>query len=188
MRAMSARDTTPPNGSRRSRLPACALVALVGCAEAASPLPVCTSAGVCEETIPSTSRQHVPGAIDYPDPPPTGGDHNACWTTFGVHTTEVLDENWVHNLEHGGVVFVYSCPGGCAAEAAMLESLVAGRPFAVVSSYSVMPAGFAAVSWEHRLVTPVLDLEAFIAFYDAHVDRAPESSSANPPIGCVVAP
>lgn len=149
---------------------------------------VCTATGDCEEAVPLEPALHLTTPIDYPDPPPAGGPHNACWTTYGVHSTEVEDDNWVHNLEHGGVVFLYHCPSGCDAEVATLASLVTGRPFAVVSRYSPMPEGFAAVAWGHRLVTDTLDVDAFELFYATHVDEAPESTSAAPPASCVVAP
>lgn len=150
------------------------------------PMPViCTASGVCEEAVAVTSARHTTAPIDYPDPPPAGGDHSPCWTNFGVHTTEVADENWVHNLEHGGVVFLYACPTGCAAEQSALEAMANGRPFAVVTPYAEMTAKFAVVAWGHRLVSNVLDLDAFEAFYTSHVDRAPESSSYNPPVACI---
>src|SRR5262249_13053589 len=63
---------------------------------------VCTKCGDCEEDIPVDPNDaiHVPDAVDYPDPPPVGGPHNPCWTTWGVHTDVVPPERWVHNLEH----------------------------------------------------------------------------------------
>lgn len=163
----------------------CALCvsALSACSD--DPVPViCTASGICEESIPVTSANHTWNAIDYPDPPPVGGDHSPCWAQFGVHATELEDENWVHNLEHGGIVFLYRCPSGCDAEQVALEALVVGRRFAVVTPYSEMTANFAVVAWGRRLVLDVLDLEAFEAFYAAHADDAPESSSADPPASC----
>ena len=157
------------------------------CAADAS-APVCTTTGECEESVVIGTPTHVTTPIDYADVPPAGGPHNPCWTTYGVHSTEVVDENWVHNLEHGAVVFLYSCPSGCASEVAALAALVPGRPFAVVTSYSTMPPGFAVVSWGHRLVTPTLDVAAFTAFYMEHVDHGGESTSANPPASCNPAP
>jgi hypothetical protein len=151
---------------------------------------ICTSTGDCEEAISVGSPTHTTAPIDYSDPPPAGGPHNPCWTSYGVHSTEVLDENWVHNLEHGGVVFVYQCPSGCPTEAAALAALVPGRPMAVVTSYSEMGTGtgFAVVSWGHRLVTETLDVDAFALFYAEHVNHGLESVSSNPPTSCVVAP
>jgi hypothetical protein len=98
-----------------------------------------------------------------------------------VHATAVPDERFVHNLEHGGVDFLYNCPDGCAAEQAELEGLAGGRPFAVVVPYQEMTARFAVVAWGYRLVTDTLDLDAFEAFYDEHVDQGPEKFPLPPP-------
>lgn len=153
-------------------------------------MPICTTAdgdgGVdCEESQPVVAFTHVTDPIDYPDPPPTSGNHNPCWVAFGEYDHEIADERWVHNLEHGGVVFLYHCPSGCAAEVAELEALIVGKPFALLTPYSLLPEpGFAVVSWGHRLVTDTLDTVAFEAFYDAHVDQGRESITAGPPASC----
>ncbi len=147
--------------------------------------PICTATGDCEESQPVVAFNHVTDPIDYPDPPPTSGTHDPCWVGYGVYDHEIEDERWVHNLEHGAVVFLYDCPGGCADDVAALEALVAGKEFAVLSPYSLLPEpGFAVVSWGHRLVTDTLDVDAFQAFYDAHVDQGRESTSAGPPASC----
>jgi hypothetical protein len=146
---------------------------------------LCTSCGACAENIRVSSASHRSEPIDYPDVPPVGGDHNGCWTTFGVHTKEVADEHWVHNLEHGAVVFLYNCPDGCSAEQAKLEALVQGRPFALVLPYAALRTRFAAVAWENRLLSDCYDEAALRAFYTAHVDNALESSSSAPPSSCL---
>lgn len=146
---------------------------------------LCTTCGACDERVRITSAQHLPEPIDYDDVPPAGGDHAACWTTFGVHATEVPDERWVHNLEHGGVVYLYRCPDdGCADELAALVKLAKGKPFALVMPYAALPTRFAAVAWGQRLLSECFDLAAFEAFYAAHADRAIESSTSGPPSGC----
>jgi len=176
---------TLTRGSRA--IAAVPFVFAAACAEGSGP-PICTATGECEESIHVSSSAHIDTGIVYPDPPPAGGPHASCWTTFGVHSTEVADDNWVHNQEHGGVVFLYHCPAGCDAEVATLTALVAGKSFAVLSSYSLMPERFAVTAWGHRLVTDTLDVDAFEAFYAAHVDHGPESSSGNPPSVCNPAP
>ena len=128
--------------------------------------------------------QHVTGTIPYADLPPAGGPHNPCWAAFGVHETPVPAERWVHNLEHGGVVFLYNCPEGCDTEVEQLQTLVDGTPQALLTEYEGLPARFAVVAWGHRLVSDCFDSEAFLAFYADHVDQAPESITAGPPAGC----
>jgi len=133
------------------------------------------------------SASHVSGGLDYENRPPVGGDHDPCWASYGVHETEVPDENWVHNLEHGAIVFLYSCPDGCEEDVAVLESVAAqGTPdTSLVTPYSEMPAGFAAVSWAWRIQLGCADEAALLEFYEEHLDQAPESTTAAPGAGCM---
>jgi Protein of unknown function (DUF3105) len=134
------------------------------------------------EFIPAESTQHVADPVDYTDRPPTSGDHNACWAEWGVHTEAVPDDNWVHNLEHGGLVFLYNCPDGCEAEVAELTSLVlsfdAGR--ALLTPYAEMEWKFAAVAWQNRMLTSCVDVDAFRSFFDENVANAPENTPSEP--------
>jgi hypothetical protein len=145
---------------------------------------LCTSCGGCEEKRSVTSAQHKPEPISYADNPPTGGDHASCWSTFGVHSDAVPEARWVHNLEHGAIVFLYNCPDGCAADVKQLEALTKGRAFALVTPDARLPMRFAAVAWGVRLLAECLDQDAFISFYEKHVDQAGESSTSPPPGGC----
>jgi hypothetical protein len=141
--------------------------------------------GACEEAVTVASAIHVTGTVAYDDPPPAGGPHDGCWGDYAVYDNPPLPvERWVHNLEHGAVVFVYHCPDGCDAEVAALTALAAGLDRTIVTPYFDMPEGFAAVSWGHRLVSSCLDIDAMQAFYDAHFDQALESVSSGAPSGC----
>lgn len=159
--------------------------ALGSCTDDVTGDPVCTSSLDCAEPFAITSRAHVPEPVVYSDVPPAGGDHSACWAPFGVHRTEVLDERWVHNLEHGGVVVLYDCPGGCADDVAALEALAPTRPFLLVTPYAALPTRFAVVAWGVRLLTDTLDPAAFARFYEVHAGDAPEHTSAPPPSTCL---
>lgn len=140
--------------------------------------------GECRiDHVPATSREHTDGEpVDYPDRPPTSGEHDPCWAEWGVHTEEVPDENWVHNLEHGGVVFLWNCPEGCEEEVAAIGTLVGslGEGRALASPYGLMESRFAVVAWEWRLLTECHDEASFRAFFDEHVAQAPEVSTADP--------
>jgi len=163
-----------------------ALLALLAC-HAAPDVSSCDACDRCVvEHLSSSSRDHVSGGIDYPDPPPAGGDHDPCWTTWGVHTEEVPDENWVHNLEHGGVVFLTNCPDGCPEDWDTLAGIVDAHPGqAVLTPYSLMDDRFAVVAWEYRMLTDCVDPAAFDAFFQDHVDQAPESETAAPGASCM---
>jgi hypothetical protein len=97
----------------------------------------------------------------------------------------VEDESWVHNLEHGGVVFLYNCPAGCADDVAELVELTEGYGnLAILAPYSLMSSRFAVVAWGHRMLMDCLDIAAMQAFFDADADQAPDSVRSGPPDSC----
>jgi hypothetical protein len=146
--------------------------------------PLCTQCGACEQTIPVTNADHRPEPVTYTDVPPAGGLHAACWISFGVHAQEEPAGRWVHNQEHGAVVFLYNCPEGCPDEVRALEALVPGRPFAIVVPYSAMATRFAVTSWGHRIVSECLDIAAFEDFYARYANMGRESRLDPPADGC----
>jgi hypothetical protein len=126
----------------------------------------------------------VAAPIDYPDPPPTSGNHDPCWAPWGVHREEWPARNWVHNLEHGGVVFLHNCPDRCTTELEAFTNLARQKQRTLVTPYAALPKRFAVVAWGHRLVSDCLDLAAFSEFYDAHFDHGRESIGSGPPANC----
>ena len=124
------------------------------------------------------------GNVDYADIPPASGQHNSCWGDWGVHDAELRTERWVHNLEHGGVVFLYHCEPACPDDVQTLAKFVSERPLALLTPYARLPTKFAVVSWGVRLLSSCLDIEAFAAFYAAHVNRGREMVSSDPPAAC----
>ena len=51
---------------------------------------------------------HVTTAVNYPQTPPTGGDHNPVWLNCGVYEEPQQNENAVHVLEHGAIWTTYN--------------------------------------------------------------------------------
>jgi len=149
------------------------------------PCDACDGDCLVEHIEAADDNSHVIGGYDYPDPPPTSGPHDPCWADWGSHTDEVPAERWVHNLEHGGVVFLWNCPDECGDEAGRLRELSRDvGPLTLATRYSGMEPGFAAVAWEWRLLLGCVEPTVLTEFYGAHVDRAPESSAADPPDDC----
>jgi hypothetical protein len=148
------------------------------------PAPVCASCGACEEVIPVVSTMHTTMMVKYPDPPPTSGPHNPCWARWGRHDEPLQAERWVHNLEHGGVVFLYNCPDGCPDEVEILARIASRRARHILAAYPDLPTRFALASWGHRLVSDCLDEAAFTNFYTNNFDHAPESNANPPNPGC----
>ena len=167
----------------------------VACAGSDAPLSqvdaggLCTSCGGCAEALPVVSAMHMPGHIEYPDTPPASGPHNGrCWSDWGVQSSEVPPERWVHNLEHGGVVFLHHCPDGCDADLNALRELVGAHKLTLMTSYAQLPTRFAAISWGVRMLSDCFDPKAFQAFYDMHAGRGPEAVDSPPPAICAAAP
>jgi hypothetical protein len=153
--------------------------------------PLITDAGVCGVTTgnyPPTSADHVDqGApLTFVSNPPCGGDHYGLWAIWGVHDTPVPRGNWIHNLEHGGVVFLYRCAShaACPELAGQLEALAQSLPAdpacvppthnrIVITPDPDLPEGVqvAAASWGHNLVARCFDEGALRTFYTNHVGR-----------------
>ena len=139
-----------------------------------------------EMTVPLTPPfAHITGPIDYPDPPPAGGNHNPCWGAWGVHDRELADELWVHNLEHGGVVYLYNCPDGCPDEIETMAEFVFGQTQALLTPYSELPTRFGVVAWGVRLLTNCFDEATFRRFYVEHVNMGPEKIASPPSADCL---
>lgn len=157
-----------------------------------------TDAGACGVTtghFPSTSAKHLEQGtpLTHASNPPCGGDHWPFWTTWGAHERAVPRGNWIHNLEHGGVVFLYRCASraACPDLAAKVEAVAASLPQEarcappirnriVVTADPELPAGVevAAAAWGYTLVARCLDEAALREFYRARVGRAPEDTCA----------
>ena len=148
----------------------------------------CTACGGdCDyESLNYASRNHIQTDLLYAGTP-AGGSHHLCWAPWGISTTPVGDEHWVHNLEHGGVAFLYRCTTDCSAEVAQLTDYVSTLPVgtAVMSPEPMLNHRFTIVAWGYRLETDCLDLAAFEAFYIEHQGHGPEATTMPPPPQCL---
>jgi hypothetical protein len=107
-----------------------------------------------------------------------------------------IPQNWVHNLEHGALVVLYSCNlGGCDdADQQKLQALVTSFPSTpichiapggnltpVVTRFEDMPHRFAALVWGRVFYEDTLDTAAMLDFYAAEGERGnPEQQCAAP--------
>ncbi len=128
----------------------------------------------------SEGQEHVPqdSAIEWLSDPPHSGPHYPTWETWGEHEDWVPRGNWVHNLEHGGIVLAYRCNDDCPDELAVLREVVAMRPdLRILLTQDPLLGGeprFAAIAWTwiHRFDAP--DLAELLCFADQHENFAPE--------------
>jgi hypothetical protein len=133
--------------------------------------------------------------VTYTFCPPASGPH---YNTAGLGPIEprfygpddgAAPQGWIHNLEHGGMVVLYSCArSGCdSASLDKLKRLVstlpdssvcklkAGRVSPVVARFDEMKTPFAAVVWNRVLFQETLDIDQINEFYATQAERtAPE--------------
>jgi len=138
-------------------------------------------------------RQHVTRgqSVTYTYCPPSSGSHyndlpdGPIPSRFYGKDEQTLPQGWVHNLEHGGMVVLYSCTkSGCSdTDLAALRAYFGGRPESplcalpdtlVVTRFDDMAEPFAAVVWDRVLYQPTLDVAGLRAFWDRYADRGPE--------------
>jgi len=126
----------------------------------------------------------------YKSYPPTNGPHYsvtgsapAPWGTVD----NLVEGQFVHNLEHGGIVILYNCPGGgdCTSLKASLTNYVQNlapleptfnEAKMVMTPYSRgMQKKVALVAWKYIEFLDAYDQNAITQFYENHVDQGPES-------------
>src|SRR5205807_6425780 len=121
--------------------------------------------------------------------PPTSGPHYSVAGSAPVPwgTVDTLVEGqFVHNLEHGGIVILYNCPSGndCTTLKNQLQNYVqnlapAEPQFAevklVMTPYTRgMQKKIALVAWDYIEFLDSYDQAEITRFYENHVDKGPE--------------
>lgn len=128
--------------------------------------------------------------ILYASSPPVFGDHYPAWAAYGSYDYPVPLGYLVHDLEHGGVVFFYDCPGGCPDEVAAAEDAILALPDDPRCSPAVrvqivlapapgLGARWAASAWGYSLTAECFDPQVFADFYEEHHAQAPEDLCAD---------
>jgi len=106
------------------------------------------------ETFENTSN-HVEGAVDYPQTPPAGGDHNPAWLNCGVYDQPVPNENAVHSLEHGAIWVTYD-PSLSDADLETLKSKLPST-YIVLSPFDGLPSPIVLSGWNSQLQVEAAD-------------------------------
>jgi hypothetical protein len=158
------------------------------------------ASGELGQVQPDMGNTHVnPGdKVTYPVCPPASG-HHINRAGFGPLRPKVYgpDDNsipngWVHNLEHGGLVLLYSCDRGACDDATIqqLQAFSAGFPASpvcnlppgvvgpVVARFEQMPTRFAALVWDRALYLDTLDIQTIYAFYTRYGERLSDDKSS----------
>jgi len=152
------------------------------------------------QTVTGTVGQEIPdeGPATHVDPsttptykfyPPTSGPHYSLqgsapvpWQTID----NLVEGQFVHNLEHGGIAILYNCPSGndCTTLKTQLENYVKnlapaepqfGEVKLVITPYSKgMQKKIALVAWHYVDFLDAYDQNEITRFYENHVDKGPE--------------
>ena len=132
---------------------------------------------------------HLPDGSTLPqkNDPPSSGPHYAARAIYGLATTPVAVGNWVHALEHGGVVVLYKCgdEADCSAKGlelrtALWDRLKIGRfneRKMVITPYQEMDKPITAIAWGRILPQDTLDADAIVKFYERYLDKGPENAA-----------
>jgi hypothetical protein len=161
------------------------------------------------DTPPLGPEIHVDEGSDimFTSNPPAGGPHYPRWarwmTTFMQYPTPIPRGYWIHNLEHGGVVFLYKCDPDAGLDAAREASADGGtvtcaeaaekfltqamnalptdplcappvRVRAIITPDPNIPTPFAAAAWGWTYTSACADLPTLIDFAKSHYAKAPE--------------
>jgi hypothetical protein len=161
---------------------------------AAQPLTGESTCTVVETTnIPEPDFNHITPCtpITYPSPP-SGGNHWPIWAAFKKYNTVVPREMYVHDLEHGAIVFTYNCADGCpdvvAALGEVFDGLAdplclqtpGGPPArAVLTADPLLTTPIAASSWGDTYTATCIDIPSLRAFANAHYGMGREPLCAD---------
>ncbi|HYM91902.1 MAG TPA: DUF3105 domain-containing protein [bacterium] len=134
------------------------------------------------ERLPDEGNKHVDIGlpIQYRDHPPASGNHYPQPAPAGVYPQGLAEGFWVHSLEHGYIVLAYRPPAS-PEQLSQFDEMLRSFPRSkyrfvklIVVPYKDMDHPYAALAWTWRLWLDSFDREKVLAFYRAHVDRAPE--------------
>jgi len=138
-------------------------------------------------------RYHVPPGtpVDYDSNPPSSGPHYDRWGAYQEVTAPLDERNYVHDLEHGAIVFVYKCAddaGGCTDVRNLFHDAVASLPNdqlcleahegvrvrTVITPDPKLNSPIAAAAWGWTYNAECIDLPSLEDFAKQHYGQGPE--------------
>jgi hypothetical protein len=143
--------------------------------------------GACSATVaqhPNEGAFHVActPVPTYQTNPPSSGNHYSIWADYKTYDAPVPWGHLVHSLEHGAVVIVYNCPGGCPDEVAAAQTMIDALPVdpvctmettdtkrrVILAPDPLLDVRWAASAWTWTLRATCFNASAFNAFATAH--------------------
>ena len=173
---------------RRVLLVSLAFLSGCGGGTTTPPPPSTPVAGCATQSVANEGWLHVPegSAIAYRANPPASGNHYPVWARYEEHNTTVARGYWVHNLEHGGIVFLYRPSAPASTVAALRNAYRAlpndpacGHKRALLTADPELPTDAAVVAADFMLEGGCTDAGAIRRFVDARIGRGPEQVCTN---------
>lgn len=139
--------------------------------------------------MPIAGAEHIPegqSAVDYNSDPPTSGQHYDTPVEAGFYDEAPVDEQLVHNLEHGHVVIYYNCSDLSEADCGQLKENIrqamdaagivplTGTPKLVAVPRPSMENLITYTSWGRLYRANDFDPEEFQLFVEQNRNRSPE--------------
>ena len=160
---------------------------------------------------PDMGRSHIiPGTVQtYTYCPPASGFHvNAAGLgpiqpRFYGPDDATEPEGWIHNMEHAGLVVLYSCAGGCPDDATLQKlqdfanpatfpaspicKIPAGVVGPVVARFDDMKTKFAAMVWDRIFLMDTFDPAQVLTFFQQFGDTTEPEPQVQCTAGVAVA-
>ncbi|KAK7483378.1 hypothetical protein BaRGS_00025318 [Batillaria attramentaria] len=139
---------------------------------------------MCDEGVTLQPPLHVclPNQIHYPDNeiPPTSGAHRPLWPDYGEYKY-LPPQRWIHNLEHGAVVFLYHPCADQSDVEKMREVATSCLRKHIITPYKLLPpeTPFAAVTWGCKLLMSHVQTSILRRFVKDHALQSPEGNVAS---------
>jgi hypothetical protein len=122
--------------------------------------------------------------VTYVNNPPASGTHYGRAANYHAYTVVVPRPFWVHNLEHGAVVFLVGPTATEEQANAMLEAFdlvtdpgctsISAPPRRVLTPDPLLPTAIAVVAWDYTLTGDCVDANAIQSFVADRIGKGPE--------------
>ena len=134
--------------------------------------------------IDNEGRQHVAegSVVEHEADPPASGDHYPVWSRYGVFDEPVNPGYWVHNLEHGAIVLLYTCTDDCEQVRSDINRVYASLPDGAFGEVKLLAtpyegdfgSRFMLIAWNWQEPFDEFDTGRIERFYREFLDRGPE--------------
>lgn len=138
-----------------------------------------TNASQVGEAIEDLGSEHIADGAEhkpYNSNPPTSGPHYTQPANLGVYDKELVDEQLVHNLEHGGIWISYKDIDEETKK--QLEAIGKSNPGSViVTPRAANDSKVVLASWNRLEKMESYDEEKILGFIRANKNKSPEPIS-----------